>query len=124
MTETWLRRLAALAGTAMATGILIGSLIPNPPSPDVAQGDKLMHLAGYGVLAFCWASALPAHRLRVWLACALYGVLIEGLQGLTAYRSLDGWDMLANALGAALGWLAATLACRLARVVLDRRQAV
>ena len=94
-------------GVAIGMGIVLviayGSLMPNPPSLDVDNGDKWQHLAGYALLAGWWTMVLPKQRWAVLLVAAAYGVLIECLQGLTSYRSFDVLDMAANALGASLG---------------------
>ncbi|HVQ62451.1 MAG TPA: VanZ family protein, partial [Burkholderiales bacterium] len=45
-----------------------------------------------------------ARQLGIALAFAAMGVGIEFLQGLTDYRTFDVADMIANALGAGLGW--------------------
>lgn len=42
---------------------------------------------------------------RVALGVLLFGIMIEGLQGMTAYRMFSVADMLANGAGVALGWL-------------------
>jgi glycopeptide antibiotics resistance protein len=45
-----------------------------------------------------------ARQLAIAVAFALMGVGIEFLQGLTDYRTFDVADMVANAVGAALGF--------------------
>jgi VanZ family protein len=84
-----------------ASAIWIGSLLPIA-APPVANGDKFEHLFGYAVLAILgwrvWYRGLP-----VWLAAASMGVAVEFAQALTPWRSFDVADMLANALGAAIG---------------------
>ena len=40
-----------VVGLLLGLALAVGSLMPGPPMPEVAQGDKLMHLLGYGVLA-------------------------------------------------------------------------
>ncbi|MDN3576886.1 VanZ family protein [Chitinimonas viridis] len=92
-----------IVGLLLGLALAVGSLMPGSPMPEVAQGDKLMHLLGYGVLAAWWAGCFPARYGRTLLACSTYGVLIECLQAMTPYRSFDPLDMLANALGALLG---------------------
>ncbi|GAB3249774.1 VanZ family protein [Chitinimonas naiadis] len=112
-------------GVVVGIGIILviayGSLMPNPPSLDVDNGDKWQHLAGYALLAGWWAIVLPKRWLAVLLAAAAYGVLIEYLQGMTSYRSFDVLDMAANALGASLGVGAAHAAGAWGRSRLSRK---
>ncbi|HEY9102494.1 VanZ family protein [Chitinimonas sp.] len=103
------RDLGIALGVLYLLVIAYGSLMHNPPSLDVPEGDKWQHLAGYAVLAGWWVLTLPHHRLAVWLGAAGYGVLMECLQGLTDYRSFDVLDMLANGTGALLGLAGASL---------------
>ncbi len=68
--------------------------------------DKLAHFVAYASLSF-WFGMLYAGRARqlgVAVAFAAMGVAIEFLQRLTGYRSFEVADMVANAIGAALGW--------------------
>lgn len=93
-------------GWALVAAIVWLSLTPAPVRIDVAQGDKLGHLAGYGTLMF-WFCQLYARRdVRAAYAggFALLGVALEFAQGALGYRTFEGFDMLANALGVALGW--------------------
>jgi len=81
--------------------------MPKPPTIDVAQGDKLGHFAAYGLLMFLFCQ-IYVRRLAFALAFIAMGVGLEFLQGMTGYRTFDVFDMLANAVGVALGWLVAT----------------
>ncbi len=82
-----------------------------PPALDVSGGhsDKAAHLAGYALLTFWWAQLVTRQRWRLALAVVLFGLAIEGLQGLTPDRMPDGLDALANSGGVLLGWLTARL---------------
>jgi VanZ family protein len=86
-----------------AVGVL--SLIP--VEVDLSGGrDKIAHFVAYGSLTF-WFGMLfdgRGRQLRVALGFAAMGVAMEFLQGLTDYRSFEIADMVANAIGAALGW--------------------
>ena len=99
------RRIWLLLGWGMVAAIVVLSLIPL--DVDLGEGrDKLAHFAAYGSLSF-WFGMLfggRARQLRIALAFAALGVVLEFLQGLTGYRTFDPADMLANAIGAALGW--------------------
>ena len=89
----------------MVAAVVVLSLIPL----DVDLGenqDKLAHFAAYGGLSF-WFGMLIEGRgreLRIAIAFAVMGVALEFLQGLTDYRTFEIADMVANAIGAVLGW--------------------
>jgi VanZ family protein len=85
------------------------SLGPSLLDKDSGQADKLVHLASYATLMFWWAQLVVRRRWRLALAVILYGILIEGLQGLTPNRQPDVLDALANSTGVLIGWLAARL---------------
>src|SRR5688500_6650807 len=92
----------------MVAAIVWLSLTPSPPTLEVESGDKLGHLAAYGVLMFWFCFLYPRSRTRVLcgLAFIAMGVGLEVIQGMTGYRSYDGLDMVANSAGVLLGWLA------------------
>jgi VanZ family protein len=87
--------------------ICAGSLWPLS-GPVMPGGDKIQHLLGYAGLAFLAAQAFRP-RPAVWLFASSIGILLEFAQALTPWRSFEVADMLANALGALLGLLAALL---------------
>lgn len=97
----WLALGWALVGT-----IVWLSLTTSPVQIDVAQGDKLGHLAGYGTLMFWFAQLHERRDVRAAYAggFALMGVALEFAQGALGYRTFEGFDMLANATGVLLGW--------------------
>jgi len=75
--------------------------------------DKMLHAGAYLFLTILWAvyfiikrKDLERYRIdlyRVAIACFLFGMLIEVLQGtLTSYRTPDWWDVLANSTGVLL----------------------
>jgi len=91
-------------------GLLIYlSLTPQPPEIPVEQGDKIGHSLAYATLMFWWAQLLVGTPERRWLAAALVGlgIALEYVQGWTGWRTFDYFDMLADAVGVALGWLIA-----------------
>ncbi len=122
MTPTLMRRMAAdrqkrasmwtrlwLVGGWLGVALtLVVSLTP-PMLSEAGNSDKLVHLAGYAVLMFWWAQLFVARRWKLALAVILFGIVIEGLQGLTPDRQPDGLDALANAGGVLLGWFLARL---------------
>ena len=93
------------------------------PGPDDTPwflgADKVIHLSSYALLYISAWLAFPGALLSWPLHAALlaYGLLIEGLQSLTDYRSAELADMLANATGLGLGCLfLSLLAGRLALI--------
>ena len=99
-----LLRLAWLASMALVTAL---SLLPDVGPPAVFDhADLAAHC-----IAYAWLALLPRLALRredrAWAwRMLLLGLGLELLQGLTPYRSLSLWDMVANTAGVALGcWL-------------------
>jgi VanZ family protein len=98
--------------------ILVLSLLPPSQTPGsflfhIPYGDKLLHFLFYLFLGLFWLLALPAFtnnsnrliKLSIILACIVFGGLIEILQGFTAFRTMDGFDWLADAAGTSLALL-------------------
>ncbi len=89
------------------------SLIHAPSlATDVPEGDKVEHLAAYGLLS-AWAVWIFAARRAQWIAASGLiglGIAMEFAQGyLTTYRSMDWRDGLADSIGVLLAlWLART----------------
>lgn len=91
--------------------VLVGSLAPGSTAGGLPAGvDKLLHAAGYAVIALSLAGARRAERGRtlvsIVLAAALLGVGIEVVQPLVG-RTTSLLDAVANLLGAtagAVGW--------------------
>jgi VanZ family protein len=110
-----MRKAAIAAGWAWAAAIVWLSLTARPPEVDLPHGDKLGHLAGYGVLMFWFAMLYVRRNVRAAYAAlfAAMGIGLEFLQGYLGYRSYEVFDMYANTLGVALGWAAAILVPRL-----------
>ncbi|MGA8853984.1 MAG: VanZ family protein [Christiangramia sp.] len=78
--------------------------------------DKMLHAGAYLFLAFLWKlffvfqksdfRRYTSNLMWVALACFVFGMLIEVLQGtLTDYRTPDWWDVLANSTGVVLAVL-------------------
>ena len=99
------RRLWGLLALASAGAIALGSLLPGSEMPRDLPWDKLNHFLAYGVLAAL--SGLAGLRARpAWLIVAGYGVAIEFAQIPVPGRlGGDPYDILANALGAAIALL-------------------
>ena len=98
--------MAIFYSLALATVSLIQ--LKNIPNVGVEFGDKIFHFLAYSVLAFLWFSALffkfnvSITKAIVYsaLSSIVFGIILEALQGsVTAYRSSDVYDALANTLG-------------------------
>jgi len=102
------RLLWQIIGWAQAFLITWLSLTPRPPTEvfGMALWDKAAHAAAYFSLTF-WFAQCHARRLPVALWALALGGALEIAQGFTDYREASFFDMLANALGVALGWIAA-----------------
>jgi VanZ family protein len=80
--------------------LLVGA-VSLMPVPDVGVNDKFSHLVTYFFLGG-WFSLLATNRVSLgWTIVGLiaYGILLELLQGMTAYRYAEWGDVLANASG-------------------------
>ena len=91
-------------GAMMLLAVAALSLMP---APDIGVSDKLSHLVTYFLLAG-WFSLLSVNRVALgWTVVGLigYGILIELLQGMTAYRYPEWGDVLANGAGVLTGIL-------------------
>ena len=89
----------------MVFSVFVLSLLPL--NVDLGEGrDKVAHFVAYGSMAFWFAMLFEgrARQLGIAIAFAAMGVAIEFLQGMTDYRTFDVADMIANGIGAALGW--------------------
>ena len=99
------RRLWLLLGWGMVFSIVVLSLIPLDVDLRTG-GDKIAHFIGYGSMTFWFAMLFRGRGTQAGIAIAFaaMGVAIEFLQGLTDYRTFEVADMIANAVGATLGW--------------------
>lgn len=104
------RRWWLAGGWALVLTVVYLSLTSRPPSVGLALGDKWGHVLAYFVL-MAWFCGVVVARARPALGAALIamGVGLEIVQGATGLRVYEVWDMVANALGVALGWGAARL---------------
>jgi VanZ family protein len=72
------------------------------------EGDKFGHIVAYSTLMIWFASIYRHLRQRLALAAGfvLLGIVLEFVQRLTGYRTFDIADMIADAFGVLVGWLA------------------
>jgi len=97
------------AGWMLVLAIITLSLTPAPPHLNLEQGDKLGHFAAYALVTLWFAQLYAGLRQRIWLALGMValGIALEYAQRATGYRSFEVADMVADALGVAIGWLLA-----------------
>lgn len=98
-------RLWRAIGIALVAGAIVVSLIPLPYTFSMSYTDKIWHALTYACLMF-WFVQLFRWK-RNWLLALGFmamGVLIEGLQYLTGYRTAELADVLANTSGVLAGW--------------------
>ena len=81
------------------------SLTPQGVDLGENNADKVGHLLAYFTLMTWWGQ-LDQRSNRLLLLFLLMGFVLEVLQGFTPTREPSALDMLANAGGAVLGWLA------------------
>lgn len=86
--------------------LLVGA-VSLMPVPDVGVNDKFSHLLTYFFLGG-WFGLLATNRVSLgWTIIGLiaYGILLELLQGMMAYRYAEWGDVLANTGGTMAGIL-------------------
>ncbi len=79
---------------------------PDPGGPGFAHADKLKHVLAFAALGFAATLAGRASVPRQWrvvLSLLAYGAFIEVVQSYLPSRRGDWLDMLADALGVAVG---------------------
>ena len=94
------------AGWGLVAAIVWLSLTPQPPEIDFEAGDKLGHLAAYGILMLWFCVLYRRARVRAAYAIGFValGIALEFLQESTGYRTFEALDIAANAGGVLLGW--------------------
>jgi VanZ family protein len=115
----WLQQNGSVLAAVWLVAIAVATLAPAKHLPLVPGGDKLHHLAAYGVLMFL--ASLPKRRvgtLLVLLALAIaFGGAVELIQPYIN-RAGEWADFVANTAGACIGCGSALLL----RAGLSRRQ--
>jgi VanZ family protein len=99
--------------------VSVGSVLPGTDHFQPIMGsDKLLHLISYAGLALLQPLFLKEERLflRWALLLVLWGILLEGVQGLVPNRTPSFWDFIANTAGVMLGtWAGRRIKRRLYR---------
>jgi len=106
----------------MVAAVVVLSLIP--VEVDLGEdSDKLAHFLAYGSLSLWFGMIFTgtSRQLGITVAIVALGVVLEFLQGLTGYRTFSIADMIANALGAVLGWGLAQTPLKNGLVWIERR---
>lgn len=97
----WLWRLAFLL---CLIAVLVLSLL-NDPDPRLSTGwDKGNHVLAFCVLTLLGRWSFPQQALLLVVGLCVYGIGIEILQALSGYRFAEYADLLADAIGVALGF--------------------
>jgi len=88
----------------LVIGVVVGSLLPGTLVDIVSINDKLRHASAY-LMLMMWFAGLYRRALHPLVGAVLtaLGVGVEFLQGLTATRHLDVYDMAANCAGILVG---------------------
>lgn len=84
--------------------VLVLALMPTDVLIPSTGWDKSNHLLAFSVMALLGMRAFPSRTMGVLAGLLVYGVLIEVLQSFTPGRSADWRDVVADAVGLALGW--------------------
>lgn len=96
--NTWI-----VLGLLLAAGIVVLSVLNLGPVGPSALSDKLKHVIAYAALSG-WFCAMAPRRWLLWFGASLtLGVVMELVQYLLPHRQFEWADMLADAVGAALG---------------------
>ena len=99
-------------GCVLVLAAVIVCLVPGHELPGVFEmNDKLGHLAGHGAMALYFAGLVPKRRWwKIFVFLLLLGAAIEFAQfQMNVGREGDVRDVVANAVGAALGLVLAAL---------------
>ena len=105
------RLTAAVAAGMWVLVVIWTSLAPLDPdaTPLLPISDKWLHALAYAVLGFLVTLAMRTRRpVLVMCSIIVLGLALEIVQGQTGYRTYDLIDLLADAVGAFGGILAAT----------------
>lgn len=90
--------------------VVFFSLDPSPPELGAFPGqDKVMHFMVYTFLMLWFGCCYMPGRTYRYLGIGLIsmGIILEIVQGLVGYRSMEYADMLVNSIGVCMGWLLA-----------------
>jgi VanZ family protein len=91
-------------GWLLVLGVVVGSLVPGDMLRAITISDKVMHAGTYFLLMVWFAGLYPRTR-HFLIAVTLIGlgIALDVAQGGTATRTFDLLDILADAVGIAIG---------------------
>jgi VanZ family protein len=94
-------------GVAMVLFVLVESLVPSSDLPSVNVNDKVEHFVAYLGLALWFGGLTETRRyVRLWVALAVFGGVIEILQGAMKLGRQAEWnDFFSDGAGALAGLL-------------------
>jgi VanZ family protein len=97
-------------GCLLVVGVVVGSLLPGDMVDGLSYNDKLMHAGSYFAL-MVWFAGLYRRALHPLVGAVLLalGIGVDLLQGLTATRHLDIYDIAANCFGILAGLVLSVL---------------
>ncbi len=99
-----------VSGWILVGLVVLFLVIPSPPETmSFHFGDKLLHVSIYAIMMLWFGLIYPPGKFyrNLGLGFIMMGIVLEFIQGLTGYRSLEYTDMTANTIGVLLGWLLA-----------------
>jgi VanZ family protein len=112
-------------GSLLVLTVCVLSLIHLPQMPLALPkvSDKWQHVLAYFAMMGWFSQLIVRKRTLIKAALCFFamGVALEFLQGLTGYRSLDHFDVLANSTGILLGLAIAFTRLALVLSWVDRR---
>ncbi len=112
-------------GWGLVLLVIYLSLAPATELPEVRYDDKFGHLLAYFTL-MAWFAQLYTRSAPLVLALLTLGASLEIVQGVSGYRDMAAADMLANAAGVGLGWLATrhlpNMLAQLERIMRERKR--
>jgi VanZ family protein len=93
-------------GIALLALIMLLALAPLAGPMPVPELDKALHFLAFAFLTV-WFLGVFAWRfaLRIAVALAVYGCLIEFVQSFAPFRMADPYDVLSDVIGILAGWL-------------------
>lgn len=93
--------------------LLVASVTPQTGEATFHGLDKMLHLLAYTLFMVIGAAAFErALWPRVALGLFIFGIAVEGIQGLVPTRDLSFADHIANSMGIAVGYYLALLRAR------------
>lgn len=104
------RRFWIAIGWALVGAVIylsVGHVTITPEN--IPESDKVGHVIAYGTLMFWFMQIAkqPQKRVAIAVLLVLLGVGLEFVQAHIPYRDFEVADMVADAIGVAIGWLVA-----------------